>query len=162
VTFWALSKSYLSQSSTTAIRGIEIGKDVMFGFKLNKMSRSGVTCNMRGASSLSQSFRKRPVVCGHLQYQDPFTRRLEEDTTNSVHRNVNLIYSMTTNFVLLKFPRVTQWCVDGLGLLTNELNIRSPSSGEFSTNCMILFILSNNNLAQLQSRNPLLRKFWHC
>ena len=43
----------LSHSSTTALRDIEGGKDVliMFEFKLKKMSQSDITCNLRRVSS---------------------------------------------------------------------------------------------------------------
>jgi hypothetical protein len=60
--FSALEK-LLTQSSSATIRGIEIGKVVMFGFKLTKISRSDITSNLRCASSGTRPVRKRHVVC---------------------------------------------------------------------------------------------------
>jgi hypothetical protein len=52
----------VSNLTKVVIRGIEIGKDVMYEFNLKKMSRGVITCNLRCASSGTRSVRKRPVV----------------------------------------------------------------------------------------------------
>ena len=49
-------------------RGIQIGKDVKFEIKLKKRSRSGITCNLRSASSGTPSVLKPPWSVSNLPY----------------------------------------------------------------------------------------------
>jgi hypothetical protein len=60
-------------------------------------------------------------------------------TTNSVPRNVSPLYSMHIYFLLLWYPRVTQKSVEGHGMLTNDLHVKSLRSCEIRSNCLTLF-----------------------
>ena len=101
----------LSHSSTAVFRGIECGIVVlvMFEFKLKKMSHRAITCGLRRASGDTGSVRSFPFeMFSDIKCQKQFTREMKENKTNSVYRNVTLIYSIPIYFVLLNAPRVTQ------------------------------------------------------
>ena len=55
-----------SMSPRAATSEIQIGKDVTFEIKLNKRSRSGITCNLRSASSGTRSVLKPPWSVSNL------------------------------------------------------------------------------------------------
>ena len=57
-----------SMSPRAETRGIQIGKDVTFEIKLNKRSPSGITCNLRSASSGTRSVLKLPWSVSNLPY----------------------------------------------------------------------------------------------
>jgi len=73
------------------------------------MSHRAFTCGLGRASGDTGSVRKFPFeMFSDIKYQKQFTREMKQSKTNSVYRNVTLIYSIPIYFVLLNAPRVTQ------------------------------------------------------